>query len=363
MKHIILPGDCQQVLSRLPANFIHCCVTSPPYYGLRDYGVSGQVGLEQSPEEYLEKMVAIFGEVRRVLRDDGTCWLNLGDSYGWSPKKGGSGTPNGRNLAKMGYTGAKPISVSLKEKDLIGIPWRVAFALQADGWYLRQDIIWHKTNPMPESVRDRCTKSHEYIFLLAKSKKYWYDHEAIKEPAAYPPGTRKNVKKGGFNSKYAGDVTRKGDESFRANRSKRNKRDVWTISTKPYKGAHFAVFPPDLIRPCILAGCPPRACAACGKGYKRVLNEKRDRSRPRAREEHAAHANATPQGGYRGTLTTTTLGWEPQCDCDAGVTEGVVLDPFGGSGTTALTAKEEGRSSLLVELNPEYIKLANKRLV
>lgn len=241
----ILTGDCRKILATLPDESVHCCVTSPPYFGLRDYGVAGQMGLEQTPAEYVEGMVTVFREVRRVLRDDGTLWLNLGDSYaghnlpGWRAgnevKNNGASNKNG-----VGYV------AGLKPKDLIGIPWRVAFALQADGWWLRSDIIWHKPNPMPESVADRCTKAHEYLFLLSKSERYFYDAEAIAEEA---------IRRGEWNNsneqhpEYAMHRIVKVGET-------RNRRSVWTVATQPFAEAHFATFPPALIEPCIKAGCP-----------------------------------------------------------------------------------------------------------
>ena len=294
--------DCLEGLKQLPDNSINCCVTSPPYWGLRDYGVEGQIGLEKTPEEYVSKMVEVFREVKRVLRKDGTLWLNLGDSYAGS----GRG-PTGRNgignqEKRQGFHSPKVvIPTGLKPKDLVGIPWMVAFALRADGWYLRQDIIWHKPNPMPESVKDRCTKAHEYIFLLSKSSKYYYDAEAIKEPLARPEELlRKTPAVFGGRNKHDGYGTRKysGNE-YVGTYTGRNKRSVWTVSTKPFPEAHFATFPPDLIKPCILAGCP------------------------------------------------------------AG---GVVLDPFMGSGTTGMVAAMHQRNFIGFELNPEYCKMAEKRI-
>jgi DNA modification methylase len=297
----ILHGDCREVLATLPAESVQCCVTSPPYWGLRDYGVPGQLGLEKTPDEYVAKMVEVFRAVRRVLRDDGTLWLNLGDSYA-----GGNGV--GRNDAGRNFTGGGGNKLGsgnpgrqgtherltgLKPKDLVGIPWRVAFALQADGWYLRSDIIWHKPNPMPESVTDRPTKAHEYVFLLSKAERYYYDADAVREPHAEP--------------RAVGRLTRAqaslGDSRARERRfpnpSGRNRRSVWTVATRPYKGAHFATFPPKLIEPCILAGCP---------------------------------------------------------------VGGTVLDPFGGSGTTGEVAEHHGRNAVLIELNPAYIPLQHERL-
>ena len=269
----ILQGNCINKLKTIADKTFHTCVTSPPYWGLRDYGEDDQLGLEETPQEYVVNMVEVFREVRRVLQDDGTVWLNLGDSY------------------------ASIINDSIKPKDLVGIPWRVAFALQEDGWYLRQDIIWHKPNPMPESVKDRCTKSHEYIFLFSKSKNYYFDNESIKEK-----GTQKksgNVKpQKGVDQRFS--ETKQGlFEAQQKIYEKVNKRSVWTVTTKPYKEAHFATYPPDLIEPCILAGCP--------------------------------------EGGH-------------------------VLDPFGGSGTTALVADRLGRNATLIELNKSYVDIINNRL-
>lgn len=302
-KNVILHGDALEVLRTLPDGFVHTCVTSPPYWGLRDYGVEGQIGLEPTPEEYVERLVEVFREVRRVLRDDGTLWLNLGDSYAANVKArdkqfGNSEFNTNRPSRKLTKLPPRSISGMLKPKDLVGIPWRVAFALQEDGWYLRSDIIWHKPNAMPESVKDRPTKAHEYIFLLAKSEKYYYDYEAILEDFADErkgnPGKYKRRKV----------VANRNDPGFSMwnedGRAKgRNKRTVWSVSTKPFRGAHFAVFPPDLIEPCILAGCP--------------------------------------EGG-------------------------IVLDPFFGSGTTGLVALKHNRNFLGIELNADYIELAKQRL-
>jgi DNA modification methylase len=311
----IYQGDVLKVLKTFPDESIHCCVTSPPYWGLRDYGLEGQLGLESTPEEYVEKMVEVFREVKRVLRKDGILWLNLGDTYAGSGKAGNNPEYQKRHMQfgkieikeRMG----KPIpsmKIGLKPKDLVGIPWMVAFALRADGWYLRQDIIWHKPNPMPESVKDRCTKAHEYIFLLSKSRHYYYDQEAIKEPAAYDgrkdtllKGSPK-YEKGVLPGQVAHSMAARGHERWKKNERGeyvRNKRSVWTIPTKPFKEAHFATFPEKLIEPCILAGCP--------------------------------------EGG-------------------------IVLDPFMGSGTTAVVALKHNRNYIGIELNPEYIKIAEKRV-
>jgi DNA modification methylase len=358
----ILHGDCRETLKTLPDASVNCCVTSPPYFGLRDYGtaawiggdsncdhkqgrsgagradgvvdersqrnrdgvgsmggncrkcgairVDSQIGLEESPDAFVQQMVGVFREVRRVLRDDGTLWLNLGDSY--AAQRGGTHQPaetlaggkngkteQGANVNRDRHDGYNPTRfasrIGLKHKDLIGIPWRVAFALQADGWYLRQDIIWHKPNPMPESVTDRCTKAHEYIFLLSKSARYFFDSNAMQEPSAQPDRSR-NDRFGG--NKYVEGVKHSDGSQFTGSET-RNRRSVWTVNTKPYRHAHFATFPPELIRPCILAGCP--------------------------------------------------IG-------------GTVLDPFGGSGTTGQVAMEEGRNAILCELNADYVGLIRRRI-
>jgi len=337
-------GDCREVLKALPDKSVNCCVTSPPYFGLRDYGHDDQIGLEATPEEYVNTLVEVFREVRRVLWDDGTLWLNLGDSYQASsygksenndPKNNKTvgmnkrtvricehcgneytGTMNQRFCSKQcaGYDNTPRIKKGvLQPKQLIGIPWRVAFALQADGWYLRQDIIWHKPNPMPESVKDRCTKAHEYIFLLSKNKKYYYDIGSIREPLAAStlndirsgckagrPGKKAHllVQNGTHGKGGIGDPTKTRAELMNING--RNKRSVWTVNTKPYREAHFATFPIELITPCILAGCPE---------------------------------------------------------------SGTVLDPFGGSGTVGEFCRHNNRNAVLIELNPEYEPLIKSRVM
>jgi DNA modification methylase len=265
----IYVGDCVSAMKRMQDKSIYTCVTSPPYFGLRDYGVDGQIGLEQNPEEYVSRLVEVFREVRRVLRDDGTLWLNLGDSYG-------------------------------AKKQLIGIPWKVAFALQEDGWTLRQDIIWSKPNPMPESVTDRCTKAHEYVFLLSKMGKYYFDADAIKEAVAESSAARlaqPTLAQQVGSTRVPGKTN--GNMKAVGNGKTRNRRSVWTVTTKPFKGAHFATFPPELVEPCVLSG--------------------------------------TPIGG-------------------------IVLDPFGGSGTTAGVALKHGRKAVICELNPDYVRLVRGRV-
>ncbi len=309
----LIIGDCRARLAELPAGSVNTCVTSPPYFGLRDYGHAGQIGLEATPDAFVAEMVAVFREVRRVLRDDGTLWLNLGDTYNNNPSTSaipraeqgnGSGSfqipPEKHvqaNRAKANK--AQPlIDMGIKKKDLIGIPWRVAFALQADGWYLRQDIIWSKPNPMPESVRDRCTKAHEYLFLLSKGPRYHFDAAAIAEAASEDYATKGRARNADQVADIKGFEVR-GGLHLQAGSETRNRRSVWTVATQPFKEAHFATYPPELIEPCILAGCP---------------------------------------------------------------VGGTVLDPFGGAGTTGMVADRLQRNAILIELNPEYAAIAEKRL-
>lgn len=248
----IIEGDCRAAMRTFDVGSVQTCVTSPPYFGLRDYGHDGQIGLEARPDVYVQALVNVFREVRRVLADDGTVWLNLGDSYAREPAKGGSGTPNGRNVPKMGYTGAKPVPDGMKPKDLIGVPWMVAFALRADGWYLRRDVIWAKPNPMPESVTDRPTTAHEYLFLLAKSARYFYDADAIREAPA--PATIADNRVPFSRPSNGNERSAEVGHPLPTPDAGRNKRSVWTVPSQPYPGAHFATFPPKLIEPCILAG-------------------------------------------------------------------------------------------------------------
>lgn len=379
----LLVGDARERLRDLPDASVQTVVTSPPYFGLRDYGVEGQIGLEKSLDAYVDSLVNVFREVRRVLRDDGTVWLNLGDSYanvGGSPRRQlphGDGRPAERDgYAKLRVavptTGvAKPIPEGIKPKDLMGVPWRVAFALQADGWYLRADIVWAKPNPMPESVRDRPTRSHEFVFLLTKSPRYYYDAEAVKEPASHGREAKwdngKNGHGGGVSHAGQGSSTRKfGDDA-----AKRNRRDVWHIATRPFSGAHFAVFPPDLIEPCILAGTSKRGeCPECGTPWVRqtaVIGTERQKwgtSDAAAEARLAAISGGLRQPGLRdGTVQVReTVGWAAGCTHQSAPVPQLVLDPFGGAGTTALVANKFGRRAVLIELNPDYAALTLRRL-
>ena len=401
MEARILIGDARKRLAELPAGSVRTCITSPPYFGLRDYGtaswdggdpecphtgkpmatkaninrnsggndvknalameffkeicgkcgakrIDSQIGLEKTTEDYIEEIVLLFREVWRVLIDDGTLWLNLGDSYG-------------------------------KEKQLQGIPWRVALALQADGWILRQDIIWAKPNPMPESVTDRCTKSHEYVFLLSKSPRYYYDHEAVKERGVMVAGdsagskqrdTRETHGLGGGNSGISVAKAKLAQELADKGYSTRNRRDVWTIASKPFKGAHFAVMPEALVEPCVLAGSSEKGkCSECGKPWMRMVKSTRLRrneldpsdSRYRPNTYKGAYENINGKGDAGYTITET-LGWEATCECDAEIVPDTVLDPFTGSGTVAVVALRHGRNFVGTELNPEYGEIAKDRI-
>jgi DNA modification methylase len=417
----ILQGDCREVLKTLPDCSVHCCVTSPPYFGLRDYGCAGQIGLESTPDAYVAELVAVFREVRRVLRDDGTLWLNLGDSYSGSGKGPAGNLGKTHNEREIKQTSGI-VPDGLKPKDLIGIPWRVAFALQADGWYLRQDIIWHKPNPMPESVTDRCTKAHEYIFLLSKSPRYYYDAEAVKEKqtestvarAAYGWNGRTDDNSNGARTGSTFKRMAESGEKIGTIPADglRNKRSVWTVSTKPYREAHFATFPPDLIRPCIRAGCPPagKRCdcdeiisspTGSGEVYdpsmetgRAGMNRPRrdgEGTRPITKREQrwnaeemkkSAHIDEMREicgAAFDHYIRTDKSGARPLPEsirkdflCRGWITDappcshpvepaGTVLDPFGGSGTTGEVAASEGRKAILIELNPQYVKLAQGR--
>jgi DNA modification methylase len=469
----ILQGDCIEVLKGVGDRTVQTCVTSPPYYGLRDYStasweggdegcdhidanklaermrqkksmiavgertdgstrtrahdvsigkewqyrdtcpkcgavrVDKQIGLEETPEQYIANLVAVFREVRRVLKDDGTLWLNLGDSYwggkgqsaqAWSTEHQDRDTMEKAQHQITGMGETRPTDGKhdiYKPKDLLMIPARVALALQADGWWLRSEIVWHKPNPMPESVTDRPTKSHEMIYLLAKSAKYYYDAEAVKEDGVqYEIERRTKEHKKGLDTVYeiASDgKTGLGNQSLTGAvrnvkrrqeivmTGKRNRRDVWTVTTKPYKGAHFATFPPDLIEPCILAGTSAKGeCPQCGKAWVRVVEQEKTATRPGKKSKYGERDEqwrCSPSSDFheRKITTSTTVGWRPQCECrDTPDAKGkmryldpvpqTVLDPFNGSGTTAAVAIKHGRNAIGIELNPDYIELTHKRL-
>lgn len=360
----ILQGDCRDVLRTLPDQSVQCCVTSPPYFGLRDYGVAGQIGLEPTPAEFVAEMVGVFREVRRVLRDDGTLWLNLGDSY-CSTAPGTTITPEamtGKHSNKGAYKRPQT-PPGLKPKDLMGIPWRVAFALQDDGWYLRRDIIWSKPNPMPESCTDRPTTAHEYVFLLTKRARYFYDAEAIKEVGTVPAGT-KGAK--GSAERFAMEGVNSRPPEYKVYDGTRNARSVWTIATSPFAEAHFATFPPKLAETCILAGTSERGCCpACRAPWARVISVSyenpgnRTTNGPRSKER----THETVGFDVRLQKNSKTTGWRPTCACPpADPVPCVVLDPFGGAGTTSLVADRLNRDAILIELNPEYVAIASRRV-
>lgn len=468
-KDLILCGDVIEMLATLPDNSVDCCVTSPPYWGLRDYGtakweggdpncdhkaakeksrydyslenspiqnpnnnregtdapkwkdvcptcgakkVDRQIGLEKTPEEYVAKMVDVFRGVKRVLKPEGTVWLNIGDTYNvqqqgrsddFIKRTGGNMGLNSKNARTHEYT---PAVSGLRPKNLIGVPWRLAFALQADGWCLRQDIIWSKPNPMPESVTDRCTKAHEYIFLLSKSPQYYYDSEAIKEPGVLNDGREFGVvrdrlfeydskqkamgrhehrRKPSFGSaqRDTRDTHGLGGGNGGINEAKakmkekyendellmRNKRSVWTVNTFPFADAHFATFPESLIEPCILAGTSHKGvCPDCGKPWERIV-EKGGGSTGKSWHDHSddlgkgmsqsGKAEAEKQGCQ---YYVKTLGWEPTCDCGKEPIPATVLDPFGGAFTTAVVAMKNLRHYIMIELNPAYVKIGKERL-
>lgn len=396
----IIIGDCIESLRKMPDESVQCVVTSPPYYGLRDYGVDGQIGLEETPAEFITKMVEVFEEVRRVLRMDGTLWMNMGDSYAGTGDRKPNITDSGEMSFRAGGKAMRP--PGYKAKDLMGMPWRLAIALQDAGWWLRQDIIWDKPNPMPESVNDRCCKSHEYIFLLSKSARYFYDAEAVKEPVSGTANARGN----GVNAKIKapdgwdtgkgshGTIHKRGRDKGKTRPkqnasfssavnelvSTRHKRSVWRVTTEPCKEAHFATFPQALVRPCILAGTSTAGCCeeceaplvrtvekgevdsehqkACGGDTNGEYKGKATKDYKAGRAEDPSEVKARILRGMRESKTT---GWKPTCSCNAGIKPCVAMDIFGGSGTTGKVAIELGRSAILLELNPEYAEIARIR--
>ena len=402
----LLQGDVLDKLSEIETGTVQTCVTSPPYWGLRDYGVEGQIGLEKTPEEYVEKMVQVFREVWRVLRDDGTLWLNLGDSYAGGGRAGNNpellknhlmfGKPKSEYSSSV-MVPPSPIPPGLKAKDLVGIPWRVAFALQADGWYLRSAMPWLKGSAMPESVRDRPSSAIEYFFLLTKNRKYFYDVDAVRVSH-----TESSIKRNKYGQSKAAcnqiSVSREQLPGEKLNPMGRNRRNSdWFMDSirdilegksgtllhdendipiaifcnpQPYKEAHFATFSPRLITPMILAGTSPRACEICGAPWERVVERKRfkrnelppsdPRYRPNVYQGAYDGINGKGDAGY---TETKTIGWQPTCTCqNEGKGRCIVLDPFMGSGTTAVVALKHNRNYIGIELNPEYIKIAEKRI-
>jgi len=410
MRNKVLKGDNIITMQSIPDKYVHCIVTSPPYFGLRNYGIPPTqwpditfkpmeylpeitipameccLGLEENPVEFVAHMVHVFRECKRLLRDDGTLWLNLGDSYAGGG--GASGhtvdTKNmGANTSDYGAVKTGGKKFGLKQKDLMGIPWMVAFALRADGWYLRQDIIWHKPNPMPESVTDRCTKAHEYVFLLSKSSKYYFDAESIKEPAAYD-GRKDTVMKG--SEKYNNHIMPNGlpqtiasggHERWKKNEQGdfvRNKRIVWNVASQPTKEAHFATFPELLVEDMIKSSTSEYGvCSKCGCGYKRKFTKEllptHKASYNTVADKRDFLSDGNDQGSNRvkdghkpGHINKIeTIGWLPTCQCNEMVTPAIVFDPYGGSGTTGIVSEKLNRSFLLCEINEGYVKIQEKR--
>ena len=370
----ILQGNCIDKIKELDDNSIDCVVSSPPYFGLRDYGVDGQFGLEKTYHDYLANTVKVFETFKTKLKDTATIWWNVGDSYhNYRPTNNKQGMYKKPDYPKQSIAGNRQDLPKhslkrnqryqeIKEKDLMMIPNRVAIALQDAGWYIRSEIIWHKPNPMPESVRDRPTSCHEKIWLITKNKKYYYDAESIKEPAK-DWGTRDRKKGSAFVDATPGRSKQTGGKDCNFAEKGRNKRNVWTITTKPFKDAHFATFPKDLIEPCIKAGCPEKVCVKCGK--PQVKQFYRDKSTlPVKRNKRDGDGDRAVGGVYQKWLEENPpqIKIKPSCDCNADFKPGVVLDPFGGSGTTGIVASLNNRNAILIELNQNYIDITNKRI-
>lgn len=376
----ILIGDVREQLRKLPDGCVQCCVTSPPYWGLRDYGVDGQLGLERTPEEYTANMVDVFREVKRVLRDDGVLWLNLGDSYNAYNGNAGPGSGFSRGAAcdtqrpqlESGY-GLR--TSGLKPKDMVGIPWRIAFALQSDGWYLRSDIIWHKPSCMPSSVKDRPTTAHEYVFLLSKSQRYFYDAEAVKEQATGgSPGNKTHKYTTAYNSGDEKHRTKAGLLNVTAVET-RNLRSVWRIAAHPFKQAHFATFPPRLAETCIKAGSSEKGCCpTCGKPWVRVMEKVRVPTRPGTGSKVYVDPENSLYEKHNGTVVgnrdpqrhctaTRTVGWQQSCKCvPHEPVPCLILDHFSGAGTTCMMAAHLGRDWVGIEINPDYAAMAIERI-
>jgi len=396
----VLIGDNRQTLKSIPDSSIDCCITSPPYWGLRDYGADGQIGLEQTPGEYIAELASVFSEVKRVLADHGTLWLNIGETYSGSWGAQSRGQEGNARLSTIsgGQCKAAPLGKAITgpskntgraPKNMLGIPWRLAFALQDAGWVLRQDIIWEKPSPMPSSVRDRCTTAHEYLFLLAKRRKYFYDWYAISEPCsenthsrgrAQAPKALSNTRNGKTKSKqnahFQDHVTDLVD--------RRNKRSVWTIPAESYSGQHFAAFPRKLVEPCILAGCPETVCLECGKPWVRVVDSERRPTRPgektklpgrnsrQFQDRDLQHSDEYKSDRYeqvvgnrdaeRHVTSYIDRGFHAACQCGGATRRGRVLDPFLGSGTTAQVAQDLGRDWIGCEICEAYTELQKKRL-
>jgi DNA modification methylase len=368
MSFTLLPGDVREQLATLPENHFHTCVTSPPYWGLRDYGVDGQLGLEKSPGEFIANMVDVFALVRRTLREDGTLWLNIGDSYNAAGRDGHGtreGCKQGTNRASANKADmVRPSAANLKPKDLCMIPWRLALALQADGWWMRSVICWHKRSPMPESVTDRPTSSWEPIFLLAKSERYYYDAVAVAEPSASGSWEIDQAKRMAHVASTGGAIGG-GTSNVSSTGTTRNLRNVWTLSSEPFREAHFAVFPSEIPHRAIAAGTSERGCCAeCGAPWERVVTTAscgQQLGSAVGREGELRNDSAV-RAGRVGSVTSTTTGWQPACHCNAAVVPCRVLEPFAGSGTTLLEAIRMGRDVTGIELNPDYCRMIERRI-
>ena len=360
----ILQGNCIDKIKEIDDNSIDCVVSSPPYFGLRDYGVDGQFGLEKTYHDYLANTVKVFETFKPKLKDTATIWWNVGDSYS-SGKRTSTTNQSLRGDKNYGVT-RTPVQNGIKEKDLLMIPNRVAIALQDAGWYIRSEIFLHKPNPMHESVRDRPTSCHEKIWLITKNKKYYYDADAIKEDAAWDRWGKQTHKKDKVGkAKLTKDRTK--EEIQKLGNGKRNKRNVWTITTKPFKDAHFATFPKDLIEPCIKAGCPEKVCVECGTPYLRnfkiITTPKRETRNNMVNVIPGRDKPTRMNSKNMESLIKENLGFKKDCNCETDKFEsGVVLDPFGGSGTTGIVASLNNRNAILIELNQNYIDIANKRI-
>jgi len=375
----LLCGDALTTLKTLPDNAVQCCITSPPYYLLRSYlpddhpDKTLEIGLEETPQAYVARLVAVFHEVRRVLRPDGSLWLNLGDTFANDTKFGGH--PGGKHQADLHAMIRPRHSTRLPAKSLMGIPWRVAFALQDDGWILRSDVIWAKANPLPEPVTDRPSRAHEYLFLFVKQPHYYYDADAIREPLAPRThttyGSRHRPQGNDALGKVKSDnwgrtiATRQPKRTPDGAIAGANKKSVWLLASEPFSGAHYAVMPTRLVEPCVLAGSSPSACEVCGAPWQRVT--KRDLMVRRPGPKAGSYGSRTTDG-ISGTMLTparyATLGWQSTCTCPdmTGTGQCVILDPFCGVGTVALIAARHGRSYLGIELNAVYLALAHQRL-
>jgi DNA modification methylase len=351
----VMVGDCLEELKKLPSNHFHSCITSPPYFGLRDYGEEGQIGLEESLDGYIDALVGVCRELKRVLRDDGTFWLNLGDSYNGSGGAGGDYNKGGKKEGQPRYKGRD--LPDFKRKDLLLVPHRVAIALQADGWFVRQDVVWAKPNPMPEPANDRCARNHEYLFLLTKQPSYYFDWVAIQEDAITQANSGRNqasTKHYGEKNGGNGGLKKFKDKFYSKGQfpTKRRKKSVWWIPTKAFKGAHFATFPPELVEPCILT-TPTKVCGECGRGYDRVP--------PSSEVMNLDEAKARRSG--KSTPDSMTHEFEKSCECETDSTSPArIIDIFGGSGTTAGVAIRSGRDCTLIELNSEYASLIPRRV-